>query len=230
MGFLKRIWDQIRSIFGGKVRAGGPGGETQNPLDRGVARREHLSRRAAELAAHRIRLLSELEGAAGDVGEARELAKQALLEATRARAEGDSGSSLKWSDAATAFATKLVALETNLASVRVRYQSAHDQGEDAQEALRQNAEQLRILATRQKALVGEDEGLEIDRLVEEKIAAFATNSHDGPPDIDEMIETHKTGAAARAQLPRMPPDQRAQGRIPAEATAKLEELKRELGI
>ena len=90
MGFFKRLWGYIATLF--KRTAEGvmdPEIEIEQAINEAKKRDQELRNQAAKVVAHRTQLESKMEKAADDVGEAREMAKQAILKAEEAKAAGD---------------------------------------------------------------------------------------------------------------------------------------------
>ena len=89
-----------------------------------------------------------MENAADDVGEAREMAKQAILKAEEAKASGDAAGQEKWTKAAQSIAMKLQAAENNLSTLKSQYENASVQADKAKQAVQQNAMRVSELAAK----------------------------------------------------------------------------------
>ena len=108
MGFFKRLWGYIKALFRSKTEAMmDPEIEIEQAIIEARKRDQELRTQAARVVAHRTQLESQIERAADQSGEARELAKQALLKAQAATAAGDTAAADKWTRAAQGIAMRL---------------------------------------------------------------------------------------------------------------------------
>ncbi len=238
MGFFKRLWGYIKTLFRVKTEAAmDPEIEIEQAIHEAKERDQDLRNQAAKVVAHRTQLESKIERSADDVGEARELAKQALLKAQQATADGDAASADKWTKAATGLAMKLQASENNLTSLKSQYASAVDQAEDAKKAVQQNAMRLQELAAKRMELLGDLQQAKMQESVNEAVEAISATMDDDQvslASVEDKIEKRKAEAMARAELREATPDgaemELREAISMAQADAKLAELKAELGI
>jgi len=94
MGFLKRLWGYIKALFRSKAEdMMDPEIEIKQAINEARKRDQDLRNQAqaAKVVAHRTQLESKIERSAEDAGEARELAKQALIRAQDSTTAGDTG-------------------------------------------------------------------------------------------------------------------------------------------
>ena len=125
---FQRIWAYIKQLFRSTAEgAMDPAIEVEMAITEARKQDQALRNQAAKVIAHRTQLEQKLEGAADTLGEAREIAKQALLRADKAKNEGDMEAFDKWSRAAQAQALKMQAAENNLNSLREQYEFAQGQ-------------------------------------------------------------------------------------------------------
>lgn len=235
---LKRIWAYLKALFKSSAeKAMDPEIEVQAAIDEARKRDQALRNQAAKVVAHRTQLESKIEKAADAVGEAREMAKQALLKAEEAKTAGDSAAVAKWTRAAQALAMKLQAAENNLASLKRQYEVAVEQAEKAKEAVQQNAMRLQELSAKRMELLGALEQAKMQEAVNQAVEAMSSTVGDELPSLDqveEKIERRKAEAMARAELRESTPEG-AEAELKEEldlvqADAALEELRRELGL
>lgn len=238
MGFLKRLWGYIKTLFRVKTEAAmDPEIEIEQAISEARKRDQDLRNQAAKVVAHRVQLESKIEDAADDVGEARELAKQALIRAQESTTSGDAAGADKWTKAAQGLAMKLQASENNLNSLKAQYESAVDQADDAKKAVQQNAMRLQELAAKRMELVGDLQQAKMQESVNQAVEAISATMDDEQVSlskVEEKIEKRKSEAMARAELREATPDgaeiELREAVSMAQADAKLEELKAELGI
>jgi len=238
MGFFKRLWGYIKTLFRVKTEAAmDPEIEIEQAIHEAKKRDQDLRNQAAKVVAHRVQLESKIEKAADDVGEGRELAKQALMRAQDSTTGGDSAGADKWTKAAQGLAMKLQASENNLNSLKKQYESAVDQADDAKKAVQQNAMRLQELAAKRMELVGDLQQAKMQESVNNAVEAISATMDDEQVSlskVEEKIEKRKAEAMAKAELREATPDgaeiELREAVSMAQADAKLEELKAELGI
>lgn len=211
--------------------------EIQSSIDEARRRDQDLRNQAAKVIAHKTQLNSQIERAADTVGEAKEMAKQALVKADEAKTAGDQAGVTKWTQAAQSLAMKLQAAENNLASLKGQFESAVTQAEEAKEAVQSNAMKVQELSARRLEMLGSLEQAKMQEAVNNAVQSMSTSIADEAPNLDmveDKIEQRKAEAMARAELHEATPEGAEQELRKAvnmaEADAKLDELRRELGL
>ena len=238
MSFLKRLWGYITTLFkGGAERMMKPEVEIEQAINEAKKRDQELRNQAAKVVAHRTQLESKMESAADDVGEAREMAKQAILKAEEAKASGDAAGQEKWTKAAQSIAMKLQASENNLSTLKTQYETATGQADKAKQAVQSNAMRVSELAAKRMELLGSLEAAKMQESVNKAVDALSNTMDYEMPSlekIEEKIETRKSEAMAKAELREVTPEgsemELKEAINMAQADAKLEELKAELGL
>ncbi len=238
MGFLKRLWGYITTLFRRTAEgAMNPEVEIEQAINEARKRDQELRNQAAKVVAHRHQLEAKMESAADDVGEAREMAKQALLKAEAAKSAGDAAEVDKWTRTAQALAMKLQAAENNLSTLKTQYETAATQADKAKEAVTQNAMRVQELAAKRMELLGSLEAAKMQESVNKAVESLSTTLDYEAPSLDkveEKIEARKAEAMAKAELREATPAG-AEAELKeainmVQADAKLEELKSELGL
>ena len=211
--------------------------EIQASIDEAKSRDQDLRNQAAKVIAHKTQLNSQIERAADSVGEAREMAKQALLKAEEAKAAGDQAGITKWTQAAQSLAMKLQASENNLVSLKSQYEMALGQAEQAKEAVQSNALKVQELSARRLEMLGSLEQAKMQEAVNNAVQSMSTSISDEGPNlnaIEDKIEMRKAEAMAKAELHEATPegaeDELRKAVNMSEADAKLDELRAELGL
>ncbi len=238
MGFLRRLWGYITTWFRTRTEAAmNPEVEIEQAINEAKKRDQELRNQAAKVVAHRTQLESRIEKAADDVGEARELAKQALLKAQQSTNEGNTEAADKWTRSAQSLAMKLQAAENNLNNLKGQYEGATQQADKAKQAVSQNAMRLQELAAKRMELLGSLQQAKMQESVNKAVEAMSSTVEDELPSLDkveEKIEARKAEAMARAELREATPEgaelELREAVSLSQADAKLEELKAELGI
>ena len=122
MSWFKRVWGYFTTLFKRTTEnAMDPEIEIEQAINQAKKQDQQLRNQAAKVVAHRTQLESKMEKAADEVGENREMAKQAILRAEDAKSKGDVEGETKWVNTAQALAMKLQASENNLNTLKVQY-------------------------------------------------------------------------------------------------------------
>ncbi len=220
------MWGYLKALFSTKANAlMDPEIEIEQAIQEAKEHDQNLRNQAAKVVAHRTQLERKIEKAADDVGEAREMAKQALLKAEAAKNAGDTEGMEKWTRAAQTIAMKLQASESNLNGLKGQYEVAVNQAEDAKRAVEQNAMRLQELAAKRMQLVGALEQAKMQESVNKALDSLNTALDTEAPslaNVEEKIDKRLAEAQARAEL--------REAISMTQADAKLEELKAELGL
>ena len=235
---FKRLWGYIKTLFRVKTEAAmDPEIEIEQAIQEARKRDQELRNQAAKVVAHRVQLESKIERAADDVGEARELAKQALLRAKDSGEKGDTAAADKWTRAAQGLAMRLQASENNLASLKQQYETSVGQADDAKKAVQQNAMRLQELAAKRMEMVGSLQQARMQESVNKAVEAISSSVSDDSVSLEKVednIEQRKAEAMAKAELREATPEgaelELREAISMTQADAKLEELKAELGI
>ncbi len=211
--------------------------EIQVAIDQAKKKNQDLRNQAANIVAHRTQLETKIEKAADEVGETREMAKQAILKAEESKAAGDAAGVAKWTNIAQAQATKLQAAENNLTSLKGQYGTAITQADEAKRAVQANAVKLQELSAKQMELLGALEQAKMQETVNAAVQSMSATLDDGLPtleSVEDKIEKRKAQAMAKAEIFEATPEggeaELRQAMNEAQADAKLEELKAELGL
>lgn len=235
---FKKWWLYIKSWF--KSTSDGmmdPEIEINMAIDQAKKKNQDLRNQAANIVAHRTQLESKIEKSADQVGETREMAKQAILKAEESKAAGDTAGVAKWTNIAQAQATKLQAAENNLTSLKGQYGTAITQADEAKRAVQANAVKLQELSAKQMELLGALEQAKMQETVNAAVQSMSATLDDSLPtleSVEDKIEKRKAQAMAKAEIFEATPDggeaELRQAMNEAQADAKLEELKAELGL
>lgn len=238
MGFLRRLWGYITTLFRTTAEnAMNPEVEIEQAITEARKRDQELRNQAAKVLAHRTQLETKIDKAASDVGEAREMAKQALMKAEQSKGEGDAAGVDKWTRTAQAMAMKLQASENNLSTLKSQYETAVGQADSAKQAVQQNAMRVSELAAKRMELLGTLQAAKMQESVNKAVDALSnTMDYEAPSlsKVEEKIESRQAEAMANAELRDATPAgseaELKEAINMVQADAKLEELKNELGL
>lgn len=235
---FERWMNYIRSWFKStSEKAMDPEIEIQSSIDEAKRKDQDLRNQAAKVIAHKTQLDSQIERAADDVGEAKEMAKQALLKADEAQKAGDEAGVTKWNQAAQSLAMKLQASENNLASLKEQFATAETQAAQAKEAVQTNAMKVQELSAKRLEMLGTLEQAKMQEAVNDAVQSMSASVSDEGPNlrtVEDKIERRKAEAMAKAELHEATPEG-AEAELRkavnvTEANTKLDELRAELGL
>lgn len=235
---FRRIINYLRQLFRTTAeRAMDPEIELEQAITDARRRDQDLRNQAAKVIAHRTQIEAKIESSASDVGEARETAKQALQRAEKAKGEGNTADQDKWTNAAQSVALRLQAAESNLGSLKEQYEIALTQAESAKRAVQQNAMRLQELAAKRMELVGQLEQAKMQEAVNNAVETMGSAlEHEAPSlgKVEDKIQRRVAEAKASSELREATPEG-AEAELKeavslAQADARLEELKTELGL
>lgn len=235
---LKRIWGYLKQLFRGAAESAmNPEVEIEQAISEAKASDQRLRNQAAKVIAHRTQLESKIERSATELGEARETAKQALLKVEEASTAGDAAGVEKWTRAAQSLAMKIQAAESNVNGLKGQYEVALQQAEDAKQAVQQNAMRVQELAAKRMQLLGKLEQAKMQESVNSAMESMTSVMEVDAPSlskVEEKIESRLAGAKAHGELRSVTPDGAEQELKEAvslaQADAKLDELRKELGL
>jgi len=238
MGFLRRLWGYITTLFRTTAEnAMNPEVEIEQAITEARKRDQALRNQAAKVLAHRTQLETKIDKAASEVGESREMAKQALMKAEQSKGEGDTAAVDKWTRTAQAMAMKLQASENNLSTLKAQYETAVGQADSAKQAVQQNAMRVSELAAKRMELLGTLQAAKMQESVNKAVDALSnTMDYEAPSlsKVEEKIQSREAEAMANAELRDATPAgseaELKEAINMVQADAKLEELKNELGL
>lgn len=235
---LKRWW----KYWGAKVNSSfNEHADPKIQLEQAITEAQEQHRRLKEQAANVIanqkqaemrlnRSMAEYEKLNGN-------ARQAVLMADEATKAGDEKKTVEYTQAAEAFANRLIAVEHEIEETKTMVLQSSQASEQAKAAVQQNAAALqKKLAERQKLMSQLDQA----KMQEEMNKAMATLSEtvgDDVPSFDEVrdkIELRYAKAKGASELTSQSVDARMleveQASMNTEASARLAQIRSELGL
>ena len=235
---LKRIWGYLKTLLRLETeKRMDPTVEIEQAISEAKRQDAALRGQAAKVIAHRTQLEEMIENTADEVGEAREMAKQAIVRAEEAKSAGDTAGLEKWTGAAQSLAMKLQASENNLSGLKEQFSAASAQSEEAKRAVQQNAMRLQELAAKRIELLGKLEQAKMQETVNSAVESMSQTMETDSPSLDRVeqkIEERLARAQAHAELRESTPEgaeaELRESVSLAQADAKLDELRKELGL
>jgi phage shock protein A len=235
---LKRWWKylgaKLNSSFNEKAD---PKVQLEQAITEAQDQHRRLKEQAANVIANQKQAEMRLNRSMGEFEKLNGNARQAVLMAEEATKKGDSAKATEYTNAAEAFANRLIAVEREIEDLKTLTLQASQASEQAKAAVKQNANALqKKLAERQKLMSQLDQA----KMQEEMNRAMATLSEtvgDDVPTFDEVrdkIEARFAKAKGAAELTGESVEARMleveEAAMNTEANARLAQIKAELGI
>jgi phage shock protein A len=235
---FRRWWNYIKTWFGMRSKqAMDPEVEIEAAINEARQQDKVLRNEAAKVIAHRTRVGDEVEEAAKQVAEAKELAKQALLKADQANQAGNAAEAERWTTAAQTIALRLQASQRNVDALQQQLVLADQQSQQAQSAVRNNAMRLEEVAAKRMQMLGQLQAAKMQETVNKAMASISAKVGGDAPSLDEIedkIQDRMANAAAEAQLASDSPEgamaELQQSVDLSSANSTLDDLRAELGL
>jgi phage shock protein A len=203
-GFAK-AWKYIGAWFSAKVDENAdPKIQIQQAIEDAQRQHQDLSRQAAAVIGNQRQLEMKLNRQLGEIERYQNSARQALVLADQARAQGDEAKARQYEQSAQAFATQLVTAEGSVEDLKVLHDQSLGAAEQAKRAVEQNsarlqqkiAERTKLLTQLEQAKMQEQAAKSLQQMTE--IAAPGST-----PSLDEVrdkIEKRYSNALGAAEL------------------------------
>jgi len=198
-------WRYLMALFGAKIdEYADPKIQIQQAIDEAKQQHQTLVKQAAAVIGNQRQLEMRLSRHMTEVEQSKANARQALLLAQRARAQGNEDEALKYERAAQAAATQLVAAEQAVQDLKILHDQALAAAQQARKAVENNkmlleeklAERTRLLSQLEQAKMQETVAASL-----ESMSALASPGN--VPSLDEVrdkIEARYAAAMGRAEL------------------------------
>jgi phage shock protein A len=208
---LRKWWNYIKAWFGKKSdEIMDPEIEIEQAIQEAQKRDQDLRNQAAKVIAHRTQVENQLDEAADDLGEAKEMAKQALLKADAAQKAGNADEATRWTDAARTLAMRMQAAQSNVEMLKAQLDTATKQAEQAKQAVSNNAMQLQEISAKRMQMLGQLQSAKMQETVNKAMDSLNASVGDtSAPSLDEVekkIEARLAEASAHAELKAATPE------------------------
>ena len=235
---LRRIYNYLTAAGTQKFNeVADPKVQLEQALAEAQDQHRRLTSQAANVIANQKQTELRLNRAMEELEKLNGSARQAVLMADQAEKSGDQAKAAEYTRAAEAFANRLVAIESEVDSLKTLSLQSAQAADQAKQAVAQNSAALQAkLAERQKLLSQLDQAKMQEQINTAMTSLTETVGQDTPSleEVRAKIEARYARALGSAELAgatvetRMLEVQHAQAN--AEATAKLDQIKTQLGI
>jgi phage shock protein A len=235
---IRRWWKYLGARLSGKLEeSADPKTQLEQAIEEAQQQHRRLTEQAANVIANQKQTQMRLERAVEDYEKSNASARQALLLADEANRDGKADKVANYTQAAEAFADKIIGLEKQVADLKNQLQQTTQAAEQAKQAVAQNSAALqKKLTERQKLLSQLDQAKMQEQMNKAMTQLSATVGEDVPTfeQVRDKIERRLAKAQGMADLTSTNVDTKMleveQAQASAEAQARLSELRSELGL
>jgi phage shock protein A len=235
---IRRWWKYLGAKLSGKLEeSADPKVQLEQAIEEAQQQHRRLTEQAANVIANQKQTQMRLERAVEEYEKSNSSARQALLLADEANRDGKTDKAASYTQAAEAFADRIIALEREVADLKNQLQQTTQAAEQAKSAVAQNSSALqKKLTERQKLLSQLDQAKMQEQMNTAMTQLSATVGEDVPTfeQVRDKIERRLAKAQSMADLTTTGVDAKMleveQAQASAEAQARLSELRTELGL
>ncbi|MBN1171117.1 MAG: PspA/IM30 family protein [Micromonosporaceae bacterium] len=198
-------WKYLMALFGASIdEHADPKIQIQQAIEEAQRQHQALVQQAAAVIGNQRQLEMRLSRTMSEVEQAQSSARQALLLADKARAEGNAAKAAEYENTAQIFATKLVSAEQAMEDLKTLHDQALNAAAQARRAVENNsmvlqqrlAERTKLLSQLEQARMQEA----IARSLEGVSALTAPGNTPSLDEVRERIERRYANAMGRAEL------------------------------
>ena len=202
---LVRGWKYLMALLSGKLdEHADPKIQIQQAIEEAQRSHQQLTQQAAAVIGNQRQLEMKLARQMSEVENLQSSARQALVLADKARAEGDETKAAKYEQTATTFATQLVAGEQSMEDLKSLHDQALQAAEQAKKAVENNAVQVQTKLAERSKLLTQLEQAKMQEQVSTSLTSMSQLSAPGStPSLNEVrdkIETRYAKALGSAEL------------------------------
>jgi phage shock protein A len=198
-------WNYLMALFGAKIdEYADPKVQIQQAVEEAQRTHHALVQQAAAVIGNQRQLEMKLSRQMGEVEKLQSSARQALILADQARAQGDPAKAGEYEKTAQVFATQLVAAEHGMEDLKTLHDQALGAAAQARRAVENNsmilqqklAERTKLMSQLEQARMQET----IARSLESMSSLAAPGNTPSLDDVRERIERRYANAMGRAEL------------------------------
>lgn len=203
------------------------------------ARHQHLTLRnqAATVIANQKQIEAKLNRKIDEVEKTTASARQAVMMADKAAAEGDQVKAAEFTEAAQAFATKLVAIESEVDSLKQLSLDAARASDQAKAAVTEHGQKMQERLAQQQKLLSKIDQAKMQETVNDAMQTLTATAGVEGPSFDELeakIEARYARARGVQELDAISPEGRMleveRAAMASQATNRLDEIRAQLGM
>lgn len=198
-------WKYLMALFGAKIdQYADPKVQIQQAIEESQRQHQALVQQAAAVIGNQRQLEMKLSRTMGDVEKLQASARQALVLADKARAQGDEEEAQKYEQTATTFAAQLVTAEQSMEDLKALHDQAIGAAQQAKKAVENNAMMLQQKLAERTKLLSQLEQAKMQETIANSLESMsALAAPRNVPSLDEVrdkIEQRYSTAMGRAEL------------------------------
>jgi len=198
-------WRYMMALFGAKIdEYADPKVQIQQAIEDAQRQHQALVQQAAAVIGNQRQLEMKLSRQMSEVEKLQGMARQALVLADRARAQGDEAEAQKYESTATTLATQLVSGEQSMEDLKTLHDQALGAAGQARKAVENNAMVLQQRIAERSRLLSQLEQAKMQETVARSLESMSSLAAPGnTPSLDEVrdkIEQRYANAMGRAEL------------------------------
>jgi phage shock protein A len=198
-------WRYMMALFGAKIdEYADPKVQIQQAIEDAQRQHQALVQQAAAVIGNQRQLEMKLSRQMSEVEKLQGMARQALVLADRARANGDEAEAQKYEQTAQTLATQLVSGEQSMEDLKTLHDQALSAAGQARKAVENNAMVLQQRIAERSRLLSQLEQAKMQETVAKSLESMSSLAAPGnTPSLDEVrdkIEQRYANAMGRAEL------------------------------
>ena len=236
-GFAK-AWRYLGALFSSKVdEYADPKIQIQQAIEEAQRQHQALSQQAAAVIGNQRQLEMKLNRQLGEIEKYQSSARQALVLADQARAQGDARKAQQYEQSAQAFATQLITAEQSVEDLKTLHDQSLGAAEQAKRAVEQNSARLQQKITERTKLLSQLEQAKMQEQAAKSLQQMTAIAAPGnTPSLDEVrdkIEKRYSNALGAAELAQSSVQGRMleveQASVDMAGSARLEQIRASMG-
>lgn len=235
---IRRWWKYLGARLSGKLEeSADPKTQLEQAIEEAQDQHRRLTEQAANVIANQKQTQMRLERAVEQYEKSNASARQALLLADEANRDGNADKAANYSQAAEAFADRIIALEREVADLKQQLQQTTQAAEQAKAAVAQNSAALQKRLTERQKLLSQLDQAKMQEQMNKAMTQLSASVGEDVPTFEQVrdkIERRLAKAQSMADLTTTNVDSKMleveQAQASAEAQARLSELRSELGL
>ena len=200
-----KAWRYLMALFSSKVdQYADPKVQIQQAIEDAQRQHQALVQQAAAVIGNQRQLEMKLSRQMSEVEKLQGMARQALVLADKARADGNESEAQKYESTATTLATQLVSGEQSMEDLKTLHDQALAAAGQARKAVENNAMVLQQRIAERSRLLSQLEQAKMQETVAKSLESMSSlAAHGNTPSLDEVrdkIEQRYANAMGRAEL------------------------------
>jgi phage shock protein A len=235
---LRRSWSYLTALLTGKFNENAdPKVQLEQAIAEAQEQHQRLRDQAANVIANQKQTEMRLERTMGELERVNANARQAVKMADDASRTGDTARATQYTQAAESFATRLLALESEVEGLKTMHLQATEAANQAKNAVQQNGVVLQKKLSERQKLLGQLDQAKMQEQMNKAMASLTDTVGQDVPTFDEVrdkIEQRYAKAKGVSELSetsvesRMAEIESAAQNV--EAKARLDQIRAELGL